>query len=118
MACIARKPAANTASRCGPEPFKGSDKEAFAFVVDANLRRRHLNESQRAMLAARLETHALDLGYTKIIVLAPITWLAGTQRYTALWQQHRLVRVWVFSPRQTLWRGDDDVPDQITHYPG
>jgi hypothetical protein len=52
--------------------------------------------------------HALDLGYTKIIVLASITWLGGMQRYTALWRQHRLARVWVFSPRQTLWRGDDE----------
>jgi hypothetical protein len=51
--------------------------------------------------------HALDLGYAKIIVLGPITWLAGMQHYAALWRRHKLARVWVFSPRQTLWRGDD-----------
>lgn len=33
-------------------PFKGRDP--IAFVVSVNLRRRHLNESQRAMVAARL----------------------------------------------------------------
>jgi ParB-like chromosome segregation protein Spo0J len=36
------------------EPFQGDDP--LAFVVDKNLRRRHLDESQRAMVAARLAT--------------------------------------------------------------
>ncbi len=36
------------------EEFSGADP--LAFVISANLRRRHLNESQRAMIAAKLET--------------------------------------------------------------
>lgn len=34
--------------------FDGSDDEALAFVVDTNSRRRHLDASQRALVAARL----------------------------------------------------------------
>jgi ParB-like chromosome segregation protein Spo0J len=36
--------------------FSGTDEEAMAFVVSENLSRRHLNESQRAMIAADFAT--------------------------------------------------------------
>jgi hypothetical protein len=36
--------------------FEGSDAEALAFVISKNLRRRHLDASQRAMIAAKLAT--------------------------------------------------------------
>jgi hypothetical protein len=28
-----------------------------------------------------------------------------------LWSRRKLARVWVFLPRQTLWRGDDDATE-------
>lgn len=42
------------------EIFEGSDREALNWVISKNLKRRHLTESQRAMVAAKLAT--LKLG--------------------------------------------------------
>lgn len=36
------------------QTFQGTDTEAIAYVISLNLRRRHLNESQRALIAAEL----------------------------------------------------------------
>lgn len=36
------------------KPFKGTEAEALAFVVSKNLRRRHLGEAERAMVAAKI----------------------------------------------------------------
>jgi N6-adenosine-specific RNA methylase IME4 len=38
------------------EVFEGSDREALNWVISKNLKRRHLTESQRAMVAAKLAT--------------------------------------------------------------
>jgi hypothetical protein len=39
--------------------FEGSEGELLSFVISMNLKRRHLNESQRAMIAARLANKPL-----------------------------------------------------------
>lgn len=49
--------------------------------------------------------HALDLGARKIALLCRVAFLEGQERRPLL-EQH-LSRVWVFSRRITLWRGDD-----------
>lgn len=53
----------NRYSACGKfglgvraEVFTGTDREALNWVISKNLKRRHLNESQRAMIAAKIAT--------------------------------------------------------------
>lgn len=61
-------------------------------------------------LADEFVLHALRLGARKIAVLQRLAWLEGTKRLAALWYPHPPARVWVFSYRGTLWRGDDPNP--------
>jgi ParB-like chromosome segregation protein Spo0J len=56
--------------------------------------------------ATDMTCHALDLGARKIAVLHRLAWLEGEERYGALFARRKLARLWSFSPRQTLWRGD------------
>jgi ParB-like chromosome segregation protein Spo0J len=41
---------------CRSNTFVGSDEQLLDFIIDMNLHRRHLDESQRAMAAARAAT--------------------------------------------------------------
>jgi N6-adenosine-specific RNA methylase IME4 len=49
---------ARACAELGTEPatltFEGTDTDALAYVLDLNLKRRHLDETQRAMIAAKL----------------------------------------------------------------
>jgi ParB-like chromosome segregation protein Spo0J len=65
----------------------------------------------RAIASAGLETafavHALALGAKQVLLLCRLAYLEGNERYGQLYRQKHLRTVFVFSPRQTLWRGDD-----------
>jgi hypothetical protein len=57
-------------------------------------------------LPEKFVLHALKLGARKVAVLCRLPWLESLGRYRALFSLRQLARVWVFSPRVTLWRGD------------
>jgi hypothetical protein len=61
--------------------------------------------------AKKMTCHALDLGVRKVAVLHQLAWLEGEDRYSALFSRRRLARIWAFSPRQTMWPGDDAHPE-------
>lgn len=58
-------------------------------------------------LADEFALHALSLGAQQVAIFQRTAWLEGTKRYGRLWREHPPIRVWVFSSRVPLWRGDD-----------
>jgi hypothetical protein len=59
-------------------------------------------------LADEFALHALDLGYRHVALFARLAWLEGSARHRNLWNIYPPSRIWVFSKRQTLWRGDEE----------
>jgi len=58
-------------------------------------------------LADQFVEHALSLGIKRIAILQRLAWLEGSERRKRLWSVSPPARVWVFSKRVTMWRGDD-----------
>ena len=58
-------------------------------------------------LADDFALHALGTGAPYVAMFQRLAWLEGAKRYDRLWGPRSPSRVWVFSSRQTLWRGDD-----------
>ena len=61
-------------------------------------------------LADEFALHALSLGVRKLCLFLRLAFLEGRARHDRLWAVHPPARVWVFSRRLTLWRGDDPNP--------
>lgn len=54
--------------------------------------------------------HALNLRAEKIAMLLRLAFLEGDRRHRSLFRERPPCRVWVFSRRVTMWRGDDPAP--------
>jgi len=61
-------------------------------------------------LAREFAIRAVGLRVRKVCLLARLGFLEGQDRLATLFGPHPPARVWVFSSRQTLWRGDDPNP--------
>jgi hypothetical protein len=58
-------------------------------------------------LADEFVLHARALGTRKLAMLLRTAYLEGRDRYRRVFSVWPPIRVWQFSGRQTLWRGDD-----------
>jgi hypothetical protein len=132
LLCVERFPVSVHEPACGDGMLskvllaKGHDVSSTDLVdrgygisgIDFLACKRRVRESEALItnppfsLSDEFAIHALELGYDKIALLAPLTWLAGGKRRTSLWLKYPASRVWVFSSRKTLWRGDQVRPDK------
>lgn len=57
--------------------------------------------------AGKFASHALTLNPRKLCLFVRCSFLEGQRRGGSLFRDHPPARFWVFSTRQTLWRGGD-----------
>jgi ParB-like chromosome segregation protein Spo0J len=55
--------------------------------------------------------HALDLGARHLVLLCRLGWVESPDRYARLFSRRCLKTIYSFSPRQTIWRGNDAFPE-------
>lgn len=77
------------------------------FLMEWKLRAPLIVTNPPFKLADAFALHAMELGADKIAIFQKTTWLAGAARHASLWRVHPPIRVWQFSKRLTLWRGDE-----------
>ena len=58
-------------------------------------------------LADEFALRALSMEPEYLAIFQRLAWLEGAKRHAKLWGPHPPSRIWIFSSRQTLWRGDD-----------
>jgi hypothetical protein len=90
---------------------RGYGEDGIDFLRATAPRARHIVTNPPFAEADDFAVHALDLGAEKVALLCRVEWLAGVQRYARLFSRRQLARMLVYSPGQTLWRGDDAAPE-------
>ena len=50
--------------------------------------------------------HALALGVRKLAIIQRVAFLEGSERQRTIFASHPPARIWVFSRRVTMWKGD------------
>lgn len=61
-------------------------------------------------LADAFIQHAIALGVSYVAIFQRLAWLEGAKRRDVLYRPNPPARVYVFSARVTLWRGDEESP--------
>ncbi len=81
------------------------------FLMERDSTDRAIATNPPFSLADSFVLRALDLGAPVVALFMRLAWLEGQGRAESLWRPHPPARVWVFSARQTLWRGDQARPE-------
>lgn len=85
--------------------------EQLDFLQTTKLIGRSIVTNPPFKLADAFALHALSLpGLRKLALFQRLAWLEGMARHDTLWSKHPPTRVWIFSFRVTLWRGDEAQP--------
>ena len=86
---------------------RGCDAHMIDFLATTELLAPNIITNPPFKLADEFALQAIKLGAEKIAIFQRLAWLEGAKRYDTFWSKHPPVRIWQFSKRQTLWRGDD-----------
>lgn len=86
---------------------RGYGKARRDFLMETDLAAPSVVTNPPFKLADEFALHALHIGAHKLAIFQRTAWLEGRARFASLWSKHPPVRVWQFSGRHTLWRGDD-----------
>ena len=88
--------------------YRGYGESARDFLLESESWPHDIITNPPFKLADEFARHALQLGCRKLALFARLCWLEGDRRHRTLWSVNPPSRVWVFSKRLTLWRGDDE----------
>jgi len=86
---------------------RGFGEPGIDFLMEYQLRAPAIVTNPPFKLADEFALHALSLKPEKLAIFQRLAWLEGDRRRRVLWDPHPPARLWIFSKRQTLRRGDD-----------
>ena len=86
----------------------GFGESGVDFLMEQKLAAPNIITNPPYKLAQQFIQKAIDLGAKKHCWLLRLSFLEGQQRRVSLFDKQRPARVWVFSQRLTIWRGDEE----------
>lgn len=90
--------------------YRGYGEGGRDFLAEPELLAPSIITNPPFKLANEFAIHGMELGAKKMALFLRLAFLEGSKRHQILWSKYPPVRVWVFSRRLTLWRGDDPNP--------
>ena len=86
---------------------RGYGQTGVDFLMESELLAPNIITNPPYKLAQEFIQKAIDLGAKKHCWLLRIAFLEGVKRFNELYAHNPPARIYVFSKRQTMWRGDE-----------